>query len=113
MNILSLAERKVLGAFAAFLFAISATQAAPFIVTTAVDGAPNSLRQAISATPAGGSIEFNIPTSDPGYNAASGIFTITLSGPELQIARDLTITGPTNVKIAVSGNNTVRVFNIV
>jgi hypothetical protein len=113
MNNLSRSSPRFFAVLAALLVSFPVAHAAPFIVTTAVDGAPNSLRQAISATPAGGSIEFNIPTSDAGYNAATGIFTITLTGSELQIVRDLTITAPTNAKIAVSGNNTVRVFNIL
>src|SRR3954465_1949887 len=73
--------------------AISAVEAAAFTVTTTADSGADSLRQAISATPAGGSIDFNIPTSDPGYNPVGGVFTITLTTAELQIGRDLIING--------------------
>ena len=37
------------------------------------------MRQALSDLPSGGTITFNIPTSDPGYNSASGVYTIALS----------------------------------
>ncbi|MEY2565110.1 MAG: hypothetical protein QOH88_3303 [Verrucomicrobiota bacterium] len=91
----------------------SGAAGAPLIVTTTDDSGAGSLRQAISAAPSGGSIEFNIPTSDPRYNASSGFFFITLAGGELAIARDLTITGPTKAKIQISGDNSSRVLNIV
>lgn len=97
----------------AALFVISAAQGAPFVVTTTANDGAGSLRQGISATPAGGSIDFDIPNTQPGYDPDSGIFTITLTGGELQIGRDLTITGPTNTKIVISGNSASRVFNIV
>src|SRR3954447_17519568 len=84
-----------------------------FTVTTTADTGNGSLRQGISATPAGGSIDFNIPTSDPGYDPASTVFTIVLTSAELQIARDVTINGPTNAKLVISGNNARRVFNVL
>ena len=49
----------------------------PFIVTTTLDNVPGSLRQGIAGTPAGGSIECNIPTSDRGCNVNTDILTIT------------------------------------
>jgi hypothetical protein len=93
--------------------AMSAVEASSFTVTTTADSGTGSLRQGISATPAGGSIDFNMPTSDAGYNPVGGVFTITLISAELQIGRDLIIDGPTNAKLAISGNNARRVFNVV
>jgi uncharacterized repeat protein (TIGR01451 family) len=56
---------------------------APFMVMNTADSGAGSLRQAIldsnAAPPPAGStnlIEFNIPTTDPGYNAASQSWTI-------------------------------------
>ena len=61
------------------------TQAQPFQVTTTADpggiAGQLSLREAINladALPGGGTIRFNIPTSDPGYNPATYSYTITL-----------------------------------
>ena len=90
-------------------------QAAPLVVTTTADSGTGSLRQAISDSPAGGSIEFNIPMSDAGYNASTNLFTITLTTGELLIGSDLTINGPATAKIAigVGSSNFGRVFNIV
>lgn len=93
-------------------FALREGRAAIVPVTTTADSGPGSLRDAIAASVAGGTIEFHIPTSDFGYNSAAGVFTITLSGGALLVVRDLTITGPTNTKIAITGNSLTRVFNI-
>ncbi|MDQ6626200.1 MAG: hypothetical protein M3Y69_08715, partial [Verrucomicrobiota bacterium] len=102
--------------FAQLAFALLAAigaQASPLVVTNTNDSGAGSLRQAITASPAGGSIEFNIPTTDPGYAPLTGTFYITLSGGELAIGRDLTITGPTNAKLEISVNGFARAFNIV
>lgn len=57
--------------------------AATFTVINTLDAGTGSLRQAITsanANPADAdNIVFNIPTSDPNYNIATGVFTITLS----------------------------------
>ncbi|HQU41211.1 MAG TPA: LamG domain-containing protein, partial [Pirellulales bacterium] len=51
------------------------------VVTTTADSGPGSLRQAISdvnsANAAQAAITFDIPTSDPGYNATTGVWTIS------------------------------------
>ena len=60
--------------------------ATPLEVTTTADNGNNtnptigSLRQAIQAANAtpGSTIEFNLPTTDPAYNAKYGTWTITL-----------------------------------
>jgi hypothetical protein len=48
-----------------------------YTVTTTADSGVGSLRGAIQAAPS--LINFNIPTTDPGYNSSTGVFTITLS----------------------------------
>lgn len=67
-----------------FLFVfICQIQAATFTVINTNDAGAGSLRQAItsaSANPADAdNIVFNIPTSDPNYNATTGVFTITVA----------------------------------
>src|ERR1700686_1405807 len=97
----------------ALLFSAAGAQAASTrTVTNTSDSAAFSLRALIAASAAGDTINFNIPTTDPGYSAATGVFTITLTSAELAISRNLNIIGPTNAKIAVSGNNASRVFHI-
>jgi len=90
-----------------------------FTVTNTNDSDPGSLRQAIMdaelrGTLDGGplTINFAIPTTDPGYNATTGKSTITLTTGELDINLDLTIVGPGANQLAVSGNNATRVFEI-
>jgi hypothetical protein len=72
-------------------------------VTTLSDHDPGSLRDAIASTPAGGTVDFQ-----PGFQG-----TITLTTGELQIAQNLTITGPGAGALTVSGNNVNRVFDVV
>jgi hypothetical protein len=65
----------------------------PFVSNTQDSGA-GSLRGTVAAAAAGDTIVFNIPTSDPGYNVSTGVFTIYLTSGEIVIDKDLTITGP-------------------
>ena len=55
---------------------------ATFVVTNTQDTGLGSLRgeiaQSNAATPGPNTIDFNIPTSDPGYNALTGVWTISL-----------------------------------
>ncbi len=53
---------------------------ATFTVTTTADTGPGSLRAAITSANAAGAdtINFNISTADPNYNAATGTWTITV-----------------------------------
>jgi hypothetical protein len=69
--------------------------------TLADDGSTNCLRTLITASAAGDTINFSV----------SG--TITLAGHELQIARNLNITGPGAAILAISANKASRVFNII
>jgi hypothetical protein len=75
---------------------------APSTVTNLLDAGPGSLRQAIADTPAGGTVDFQ-----PGLRG-----TIALTGGQLAIAKDLTITGPGAGVITVSGNGTSPAFNV-
>ncbi len=74
----------------------------PSTVTNLADAGPGSLRQALLDTPAGGTVDFQAGLSG----------TISLTGGELAIAKDLTITGPGAEALTVSGNHASRVFNI-
>jgi hypothetical protein len=71
-------------------------------VTNLNDSGPGSLRDALAATPAGGTVDF--------VQGLSG--TIILTSGELDISNDLTIEGPGADVITVSGNHASRVFDI-
>jgi hypothetical protein len=100
--------------FSAVLFALASltAQSAVLIVSNTQDAGTNSLRGTVTAAGAGDTIEFNIPTSDPGYNTSTGVFTITLTSGEIIIDKDLTIAGPPAANIAVNGNHASRIFRI-
>jgi CSLREA domain-containing protein len=76
-----------------------------------------SLREAVAAANADAGAEtitFVIPTSDPGYDAANDLYTITLIAGQLVIpdGRRLRITGLGADRLAISGNYQSRVFTI-
>jgi hypothetical protein len=71
-------------------------------VTNNDDAGAGSLRQAVIDASAGEEIVF-----DGGVTG-----TITLTGGEIAIAKDLIITGPGASVLAVSGNDASRIFNI-
>ena len=50
-------------------------------VSNTQDSGPGSLRFALANAPAGSTIDFSIPTTDPNYSAATGNFTIKLLSP--------------------------------
>ena len=72
-------------------------------VTSVADSGAGSLRQAINASIAGDSIDF-----DPALNGQ----TITLTSGQLGIGRDLTINGPGWDKLTISGNDRLRIFQM-
>lgn len=73
---------------------------ASLVVTSLADSGPGSLRTAIAGANDGDVVTFSI----------SG--TITSLTGELLIGKSLDIVGPSPTKLAVSGNNASRVFNI-
>ncbi len=93
------------------LAAVSAKAAVLFVSNTQDAGA-GSLRATVEAAAAGDTITFQIPTTDPGYDPATGVFTITLTSGQIVFGKDLTIAGPSAAKIAVSGNHASRIFHI-
>lgn len=94
---------------------------ANLVVTNTNDNGTGSLRAAIASTNTTAeneSISFNIPPTDAG--CTNGVCTITLTSGELSINSETTtgtlaIEHPTNSpqRIAVSGNNQSRVFNLL
>jgi hypothetical protein len=81
-------------------------------VTNTLDSGAGSLRADIAPAHKGDTIVFNIPKSDPGYNAGTGVWTITLTSGELDITKNLTITGPGAANLTISGNHASRVFEL-
>ena len=71
-------------------------------VTNTNNSGVGSLRDAIAIVAPGGTIDFSLPLPA----------TITLTTGELLINKDLTISGPGASSLAISGNNSSRVFNI-
>lgn len=104
--------RGLLGAFLSLAFALAAP-AATLTVTNTNDSGPGSLRQAIIDVPAGGTINFNLQPTDPGYNAATGMYTITQTSGEYVLTTSLTLIGPGRNVLTVSGNHTNRTFETV
>src|SRR4051794_7699801 len=93
----------------------SAAHAASVSVTNTSDNLAGSLRQIIHLAQTGDNIVFRIPTdgTDPGYDAATTVFTIGLTSGELAIDKNLTIDGSAHQKIVISGTHTSRVFHVV
>jgi hypothetical protein len=71
-------------------------------VTSTADSGANSLRQCISEVDPGGTINFNLT-----YPA-----TIALTTSEITIDKALTINGPGAAQLAISGDDTYRIFYI-
>src|SRR5579883_2604730 len=71
-------------------------------VTSLSDSGPGSLRQCIADTPTTGTVDF-----DKGLSG-----TITLTSAPLAINKFLTIAGPGDSVITISGNHARQVFNI-
>ncbi len=85
----------------ALLLALPA-QAAVFTVTNLNDSGAGSLRQCLQAGNAGDIIEFDLSLSG----------TLLLTGGSLNITSDVTISGPDAAVIAVSGNDSNRIFTV-
>jgi hypothetical protein len=92
-----------------------AAHGATLVVRNTNDAGTESLRQRIlEANPAGGdTIVFQIPTTAPGYNPTTGVFTIGLTSGELLIDKNLTIDGSAQkISIRRIGGTVFRIFRI-
>jgi len=109
--------RTALGLFGmCLLLGVISSQAAPTVINTA-DAGTGSLRQAILdaiTASAATTIDFNIPTSDPGYNIPTNRFTITLLTPLPNIPlAPLTINNIMGRGVTVKGGSSFRIFTTV
>lgn len=82
-------------------------------VTNTHDSGAGSLRAVITSAAAGDKVIFDIPTTDPGYDAPTNRFIIRLTSGEIVIPlQNFTIRGPSAANIAISGNHSSRIFII-
>src|SRR6266496_3534151 len=93
---------KLLAVLVSASFCLQASAATITVINTSDSGA-GSLRQAISDSSSGDTINF-----DSSLNGQ----TITLTSDELFINKNLTITGPGANLLAINGNTANRVFDI-
>ncbi len=98
--------------FLALVAAVPCAPCAVLIVTNTQDWGSGSLRDTVARAAAGDKIEFNIPTTDPGYDPLSGIFTVTLTNGQIVIQNDLTIANASGAKITINGSQIDRAFYI-
>jgi hypothetical protein len=106
----------------AIVFLAITADAATIAVVNTNDALAGSLRQAIQDANPGDTIIFQIPTTDPGYEATRAIYTINLSASAsdansaLVIAKNLTIDGGNSRIIVARGaagtTQQFRVFNV-
>ncbi len=99
------------------LLGVISSHAAALTVTTTADAGLGSLRQAIidaTINAEANTVTFNIPTSDPGYDAGQNRFTISMLSPlpDVPLA-PLTINNNQPHAVTVRGNNTFRIFKLV
>ena len=81
--------RPLLGVVLILVAASPPLQAAVLVVRNALGSGADSLSATVAVAGAGDTIVFNIPTSDPGYNTSTGVFTIFLTSGEIVIDKDL------------------------
>jgi len=96
-----------------FLALALSLQGQVLTVTNTNDSGPGSLRQAITDANANWSIdriEFNIPTSDAGYNASTGVFTILVTSAELPSINNRVLTIDGSTQTAFTGNTNTTIF---
>ncbi len=100
---------KLLTLIGAFFLALGGFAQVEVVTNTNNTGA-GSLRQAIINANANASIDlikFEIPTSDPNYNAGTGVYTITVTGDSLpKINNDLLVIDGNSQKAFTSNSNT-------
>src|SRR6266540_3288202 len=92
-----------LSLLAALCCALAAPAHAGIVTSAADDGTPGTLRSAMAAAAPGDSITF-----DPSLTGQ----TITLTGGQLLIDKNLSITGPGAAQLTISGNHTTHVFQV-
>jgi hypothetical protein len=81
------------------------------VVTNSTDNNAGSLRQALLNAQDGDTITFNIPTSDPGYDGGTAVWTITLTSGQLVVDKDVVISGPGADHLTVTrGAGAFRIF---
>jgi len=88
------------------LVAVGPASAANFTVSNANDSGANSLRQAV--IDANGNID---PSNAIDFSLPMGS-TITLTGGQIAVSKTLTLTGPGNNGITISGNLADRIFDV-
>ncbi|MBD2461131.1 DUF4347 domain-containing protein [Oscillatoria sp. FACHB-1407] len=72
-------------------FSAAIASFSPLEVTNTNDSGPGSLQAAIdfaNSNPGADTITFNIPTTDPGYNSGTGVYTIDVSSTALSLITD-------------------------
>jgi hypothetical protein len=99
----SSATKAPFAAAALALLAVPAAQAATFTVTTTADSGPGSLRQAVAN--ANATAGADVITFQPTVTG-----TIVLTSGELQLTDSVDVQGPGAGTLAVSGNDSSRVF---
>ncbi len=90
------------------------TAGGSYIVTTTADSGAGSLRAAIGAADAssgGFTVLFDIPTSDPGYDPATSMWTIAVASALPAISESTTIDGYSQPGWATSGGGPVILLN--
>lgn len=82
------------------LAAVSSPAATQIVTSLADDGSPGTLRSVLSTASAGDTVTFNVTG------------TITLTQGQLEISKNLTISGPGASTLNISGNDLSRVFYV-
>ena len=108
--------RLLLPLVAAVGFGALSAQTANVPVFNTNDAFAGSLRQAIQDAPTDSTIVFQIPTSDPRYDPATGRYAVTLTSASLSINKSLTIDAGTQ-KISIQrsfagGTPNFQIFKI-
>ena len=98
-------------------FGAIGVHAASLTVNTTADAGPGSLRQAMldaTVNTEANIVTFAVPTTDPGFNAGTNMFTISLLSPlpDIPLAA-MTINNLQSQGITVNANNSFRVFTLV
>ena len=99
------------------LCAVIGVHAATLTVTTTADAGAGSLRQAITdatTNAAANTVTFNIPTTDPGFDAPQNRFTITLATPLPSIPlAPFSLSNTQTRAVTIKGNGTFPVLTFV